>query len=340
MDTDPKIFRPKLKVLIIRFSSIGDIILTSPLVRCLKKRFPEGEIHYLTKENNVILLENNPNIDKIIPYKKGKFSTVTNKLRKENYDLIIDSHNKLLSILFILRLFRPRVSIKKQSFRKWLFVKFGINLLPNKHVVELHLDTIKHLGVENDGKGLDYFLYEEDYVSPDALPLSFQEGYIALVAGAKHFTKQIPEDILIEICNNIHKPILILGDKNDRKKAENVEKSVGTKVFNGCGVFNINQSAALIDKSLGVITSDTGLMHIAAARDKNIISIWGNTIPEFGLYPYFSKNSKAKVYIFEKKDLKCRPCSRIGYNKCPKGHFKCMKNHNPIEISEIANSWE
>lgn len=337
-EPDPYSCTESPKILIIRFSSIGDIILTTPMVRCLKKRFPKSQIHYLTNQSNTIILENNPYIDKVISY-SGTFPATFKQLKAEKYSLVIDSHRKLRSIMLSLRLLRPRVHIRKESFKKMLLVKFRINLLSKKHVVDLHLDTVKHLGVVNDNLGLDYFLSEEDYIAPDALPLNFQDGYIAVVVGAKHFTKQIPTDILIDICNKIQKPILLLGDSNDRIKAESIEKQVGTRVFNGCGVYNLNQSAALIDKSLGVITSDTGLMHIASARKKPIIIVWGNTIPEFGLYPYMPEGEDKKIYSFEVENLNCRPCSRIGYDKCPKNDFKCMLNHNTEKIAEIANAW-
>lgn len=326
------------KILIIRFSSIGDIVLTTPIVRCLKQQIPNAEIHYLTKDSNAIILNNNPNIDRVIIF-KGSFIEVLKQLRQEKYSYVIDSHRKLRSIAFVLRLLRPSKSIKKQSFKKWLLVNFKINILPKKHIVDLHFDTVRSLGVKNDGKGLDYFLREEDYISPDALPLSFQDGYVAVVIGSKHNTKQMPESVLIRICNGIQSPIILLGDRDDRAKAIRVENEVGARVFNGCGAYNLNQTAALIKNANGIITPDTGLMHIAAAFDKNIISVWGNTVPEFGLYPYMSDDSKAEVYIFEEKNLKCRPCSRIGFEECPKKHFKCMNSFDEEKIISIANSW-
>ncbi|MFA6807157.1 MAG: glycosyltransferase family 9 protein, partial [Bacteroidales bacterium] len=135
------------------------------------------------------------------------------------------------------------------------------------------------------------------------------------------------------------KSIVLLGDKEDRKKAIKIENAVGAKVFNACGAYNLNQTASLIKNSYGVITPDTGLMHISAALNKNIISVWGNTVPEFGMYPYMPKNSKSRVDIFEEKGLACRPCHKHGYSKCPKKHFKCMRNLNVDKIIEIANNW-
>jgi ADP-heptose:LPS heptosyltransferase len=121
----------------------------------------------------------------------------------------------------------------------------------------------------------------------------------------------------------------LLGGKEDAAIAEQVYQLHKNNTINLCGKLNLNQSASIIQQSHKVITSDTGLMHIAAAYKKDIISLWGNTIPEFGMGPYFAgKNSQ----ILEVKNLSCRPCSKLGYKKCPKGHFKCM---NDIEIAEI-----
>ena len=146
-------------------------------------------------------------------------------------------------------------------------------------------------------------------------------------------------DLMVDLCNRINKPIILLGGKGDRDKASIIEHKVGTKVFNACGAYNINQSAYLLKHSLGIVTPDTGLMHIASAFDKNIVAVWGNTVPQLGMYPYRAKNAEGKTYNFEVKNLKCRPCSKLGYDKCPKGHFKCMQQQDVAKIAEIANSW-
>ncbi|MBP1645186.1 MAG: glycosyl transferase [Bacteroidetes bacterium] len=329
------------KILIIRLSSIGDIVLTTPIVRCIKTQIPNVQIHYLTKANNAIILNNNPYIDRIITF-SGSLSETIRLLKKENYTYVIDLHKQIRSLIIRLRLLKPSKTFNSLRVKKWLLVKWKLNELPEKHIVDRYFEATKGLGfnIVNDGKGLDYFLADEDYISPDALPLSFQDGYIAIVVGSKHQTKQIPTDKLIQLCQGINKSIVLLGDKNDRKKAIEVENAVGARVFNACGAYNLNQTSSLIANAIGVITPDTGLMHIAAALNKNTISVWGNTVPQFGMYPYFPKDSKAKVYIFEKKDLSCRPCSKLGYKECPKKHFDCMRSLDFENIISIANDWE
>ncbi len=331
-----------LRILIIRFSSIGDIVLTTALIRNLKKTNPSWKIDFLTKKENSIILENNPYINRVIPY-EGSFSSTLSMLKQEGYDFVIDSHSKILSILFAIRLRRPWARVRKGSIKKSFMVGLKLRKASVEHIADLHIKTGRKLGVENDGEGLDYFLSEKDYEF--TLPEGFEEGYIALVAGAKHFTKQIPKELMIEICKHIDRPIVILGDGNDGLKAEEVIRAIGDdadknrekKIYNACGKYNLNQSSAIIDKSLLVITSDTGLMHIASALNKDIISIWGNTVPEFGLHPYMPRDTGSKTKIFEIKDLKCRPCSRIGFDECPKKHFRCMLEHSGKEIGEYAS---
>lgn len=329
-----------LKILVIRFSSIGDIVLTSPIVRCLSKQKPNCEIHFLTKQKFLPILQNNPYITKVfVLQEKRNMYQIIKQLKEENYNLVIDLQKNLRSqrIRFALR--KKYVTFNKLNIKKWAFVHFKKNVLPKVHIVDRYFEAVKKINVVNDGKGLDYFLQEEDYIPSDALPISFKDGYIVVVVGAKHNTKQIPTDVLIEICKKIEGEILLVGDLNDRVKAIKIENAIGARVFNGCGNFSLNQTASLIDNSLGVITPDTGMMHIAAARKKNIISLWGNTVTDFGMYPYLPEHTEAKSYIFEVKDLSCRPCSKLGYKKCPKKHFKCMKQQDINKIVEIANTF-
>ena len=325
------------KILVIRFSSIGDIVLTTPIVRALKQQLKNVEIHYLTKKTNYSLLQNNKYIDKIHLLEDAD---LLKKLRKNKFDYIVDLHNNLRTLRIKAMLGVKSKAFPKLNLKKFLLVNFKINKLPNIHIVDRYFEATSKLGVKNDKKGLDFFLQEEDFVSPDALPLDFHNGYIAIVVGSKHFTKQMPLNLLTQICKGLDKPIILLGDKTDYEKAYKIEKEIGSKVFNGCGAYNINQSSALIKNSLGVITADTGLMHIASALDKNIICLWGNTVMDFGMHPYRAENSQAQTYNFEIKNLSCRPCSKLGYKKCPKKHFKCMNDQNVDEIVRIANNWE
>ncbi len=319
-----------VKFLVVRFSSIGDIVLTTPVVRCLKQQVEDAEIHYFTKEQFASILHPNPYIDKVYSF-KSHISECTNELKEENYDYIIDLHHNLRTYTLKRALNILSFSFHKCNVEKWLMVNFKINRLPKVHIVDRYLDTVKLFGVVNDNKGLDYFIPPTDKVDLQSFPTECRESYIALVIGAKHATKKLPLPKLISLCNLLKKPIVLLGGKEDITQANTICTEAKALIYNEVGKLNLNQSASVIQQADCVITHDTGLMHIAAAFKKRIVSVWGNTIPEFGMYPYMSDNQSV---MFETKNLKCRPCSKIGHNKCPKTHFNCM---NDINIELIAN---
>lgn len=305
----------KTKFLLLRFSSIGDIVLTTPVIRCLKTQYPDAEVHFATKKQFKVLVENNPYIDKYFLLEKS-LNQFIKTLHSEDYDYVIDLHNNLRTSIIKLRLGKKSFSFDKLNFKKWLLVNLKIDQMPDVHIVDRYLETVKGLSIKNDLNGLDYFIPEKDKVQID-------ESYIAFAIGGQHFTKKLPTRKIIEVCQKINGKIMLLGGKEDSPAADEIENVLGDKIINACGKYNLNQSASLVQQAEYVITHDTGLMHIAAALKKKVISIWGNTVPEFGMYPYLTE-----FKIIENKEISCRPCSKIGYNKCPKGHFKCMNELN------------
>ncbi|HQK37537.1 MAG TPA: glycosyltransferase family 9 protein [Bacteroidales bacterium] len=321
-----------VKFLIIRFSSIGDIVLTTPIVRCLKKQVEGAEIHYLTKPAYASVLQGNPYIDRIILLQPSIRDTIR-ELKEEGYDYVIDLHNSIRSWRVKSALPWLSFSVKKLNREKWLMVHFKINKLPSRHIVDRYLDTVKLFDVENDGEGLDFFLSPEDEVPLSQLP-KYLHSYIAVAMGARHVTKQIPPEKIAGLCRQFTRPVLLLGDRFDIENAEKVVDMAGGNVYNACGKFSLRQSAWLVRQSLAVVTPDTGLMHIASAFKKNVISVWGNTIPEFGMYPYLPGE---KSRLFEVKGLSCRPCSKLGYPSCPKKHFRCMMDIDYKELADYVN---
>lgn len=315
-----------MKILIIRFSSIGDIVLTTPVIRCLKNQLSSAEVHYLTKPAFRPVLEANPYIDKLHVLEKNFQDTVA-ALRAEKFDLVVDLHHNLRTLRIKTALGVRSVSFNKLNFEKWLMVNFKKDLLPPVHIVDRYLATVEFLGIRNDNKGLDYFLQQE-YRLEDLLPPTHQR-YAGLVIGAQHATKRLPQYKLIEVCRKLNQPVVLLGGKDDAERGEEIAREAGPLVFNGCGMFTLNQSAFLVKMADQIVTHDTGLMHIAAAFGKKITSVWGNTIPGFGMYPYRVPGNK----IVEVEHLGCRPCSKIGYKKCPLGHFRCM---NDIDVNRIG----
>lgn len=322
-----------VKFLIIRFSSIGDIVLTSPVVRCLKQQVEGAEVHFLTKKQFASVVATNPYIDKVHVY-DNNLTEVIKQLRLEEYDYIIDLHQNLRTAMVKLRLPGINFSFNKLNVQKWLLVHFKIDYMPQVHIVDRYLKTLQLFDVVNDGLGLNYFITPNDEVSVNELPESHRKGYLALVIGANHATKVLPQERLIELCQLLDFPVLLMGGPSEAALGQRIADTVGNQVFNACGKFSLNRSASLIKQARLVISHDTGLMHIAAAFKKNILSIWGNTVPEFGMYPYLPGNESR---IFEVKDLPCRPCSKIGHKKCPKKHFNCMMQQPLEQLAAQAN---
>lgn len=321
-----------MKFLIVRFSSIGDIVLTTPVVRCLKKQVMTAEVHYLTKAAFKPLIEHNPYIDKA-HYLKDNLDAVIEELAREDFDYIIDLHHNLRTLKVKKRLGKKSFSFNKLNIGKFLYVNFKLPVLPDEHIVDRYLETLREFGVKHDGEGLDYFIPEKEKVKERDIPASHHAGYIGLVIGAAHNTKKLPLHKLQELCRTIDHPIILLGGKEDKENGDAIAAVDPYKVYNACGKFSINESADLVRRAKLLISHDTGLMHIAAAFRKPVISVWGNTVPEFGMYPYYGAKEKKELFdIMEVRPLRCRPCSKIGYDRCPLGHFKCMEE---IEVEAI-----
>ena len=319
-----------MKLLIIRFSSIGDIVLATPVVRALKQQLG-AEVHFLTKRTFSGIVEANPNVDKVYAIEK-KVSEVIGGLQGENYDYVIDLHKNLRSAQVKWRLKAKAYSFDKINWEKWLIVNLKANRLPDKHIVDRYMEPAEALGARNDGQGLDYFIPPEDEVAVGNLlatnvlaPQQETPKYIAFVIGAAHNTKRLPTDKIISLCRQAPMPVLLLGGPGEAEEGQQIADAAGGQVLNMCGKFNLNQSASIVRQAHKVISHDTGLMHIAAAFGKDILSIWGNTIPEFGMYPYYPEGINRNT-TFEVKGLSCRPCSKIGFQECPKGHFRCMRD--------------
>ncbi|MEM7105554.1 MAG: glycosyltransferase family 9 protein [Bacteroidota bacterium] len=312
-----------MKILVVRFSSIGDIVLTTPIIRCLKKQ-TDAEIHFLTKSAYQSVLAANPYIDRLHTIDKD-IPEIISDLKRAAFDFVVDLHHNLRTFRLKRGLNRSSAAFPKLNIEKWLLTTFGINQLPDIHIVDRYFKTVQSLGVKNDGAGLDFFIGPNDQVEVSKLhPKAISGKFLAYVIGGKFTTKKMPVDMIGVLCSKIEKPIILLGGKEDTASGKFIAEKAGSHVVNACGKLSIGQSASVINQSTKIITHDTGMMHIAAACKKPIVSIWGNTVPAFGMTPYYG-DQNIDYKIIEVSGLKCRPCSKIGYNKCPKSHFRCMR---------------
>ena len=314
-----------MKILVVRFSSIGDIVLTTPVVRCLKQQLSECEVHFLTKKSFYGIIEHNPNIDKIHTISKS-IKEIIPSLKAENFDYIIDLHNNIRTKSLSFRLGVPTTRFPKLNRLKWLYVQFKINKLPNIHIVDRYFDAVKHLNIVNDKLPCDYFIDVQDEVDTLAQVGFLPNQYVAFAIGAQFATKRLPENKLRELCESLSSPLVLLGGKDDAAMGDKLSEAFG-HVVNLCGKLNLSQSASVVKQARVVISHDTGLMHIASAFEKPIVSIWGNTTPALGMYPYMPTKSML-FSMYEVPNLGCRPCSKIGFSSCPKKHFSCMQQQN------------
>jgi len=322
-----------MKVLIIRFSSIGDIVLTTPVVRCVKNQIPGAVIHYLTKYEYRHIVQPNPYISKV-HLLQNNLEQLIQDLKAEKFDYIIDLHKNLRTAKVKRALKKTSsFSYDKLNWEKWLLTNFKINQMPPIHIVDRYLNTVKSLGVTNDQVGLDYFIPERELVKESDIPMSHQAGFIGLVIGASYATKKLPTEKLVVLCSLIAHPIILLGGPEDKTTGDTVAAANPDKIYNACGKFTLNESADLVRRSKLIISHDTGLMHIAAAFKKPVISVWGNTVTAFGMTPYFGNTAPPNA-IFQIEKLGCRPCSKLGYQQCPRKHFKCMNNISMNAIAE------
>lgn len=312
-----------MKVLIIRFSSIGDIILTSPVLRCLKQQVPGVEVHFLTKAVFRSLVDYSPHVDRVhvLGDSMGQLLSV---LKKEKFDLVVDLHHNSRTLRVKMALRAPSKSFPKLNFEKWLLVNLKKDVLPDIHIVDRYLSAVGHLGVKNDGQGLDLFIPKEKEVDLAALPASHRNGYTALCIGAGHFTKRAPPHKLLELAAKLKGPMIIVGGPEDQVVGRLICNAVGSRAFDSTGKYDLMGSASLIRQATSVIAHDSGAMHVASAFRKNTVSVWGNTVPQFGMGPYIPQHPE-RAHISEVTGLPCRPCSKIGFDQCPRGHFHCME---------------
>lgn len=315
----------KTKILVIRLSSIGDIVLTSPVVRCLKEQVPNAEIHVLTKEQYQSLYNSNPSVDQLYTWESEEANKFVN-LKQANYDFVVDLHKNLRTIRLKSILRTKSAAFPKLNVQKWILVNFKKDYLPDIHIVDRYFDAVKSLGVKNDQKGLDFFIQIDEEKFKNKFEVTGK--YIVVAIGAKFATKRMPPEKLSEILADLPLPVVLIGGGEDGEIGEKIKELLPNQgIINTCGELNIHESAQVTKDAALMITHDTGMMHIASAFELPIVSIWGNTVPEFGMYPY-RPQAPQSYSIHEVLGLSCRPCSKIGFDTCPKGHFKCMMDQD------------
>lgn len=329
------------KILMIRLSSIGDVLLTTPAIRLLKKKFPESRIDFVIKKEFAELLMHNPGIHRLLIFdkqdKSHSISKIRKQIRNEKYDLIIDLHKNFRS--FYLTLLSKADQIfryKKNAFRRFFLVKCKLNFY--KTIVPVYLRYIarlKKLQIVYDEEGLDLFFNNDIKIKilekfNDFLNIPGKYT-IGIAPGAKHATKQwMPEGFaaVIQHYTKAQKSkIIIFGSSVDQNVVQSFKINKNQNVLDTTGKLSLLETGVLINQCDLVVTNDSGLTHLASALKKKIVAIFGSTTEEFGFFPYTTE-----YIVIQNNNLRCRPCSHIGKHKCPKKHFKCMKDIIPTQV--------
>lgn len=320
-----------MKILVVRFSSIGDVVLTTPVVRCIQQQVAEVELHFITKRSFAPVLQGNPYIDELITIEKS-VDEVMDRLKSERYDAVIDLHHNVRTWRLKRALQVKSYAFPKKNIAKFLLTFLKINRMPRVHVVDRYFEAVRALGVKNDQQPCDFFLHPEDEVPLDPFGLKAKE-FVAVAMGAQFATKQMPVQLIANVLAGIQLPVVLLGGPTDQERAAQLLRlSEGRPWVDFCGKLSLTQSAFMTQQAQVLLSGDTGLMHIASAFETPIVSVWGNTVPELGMYVYAPLKPE-NYSIHEVQDLSCRPCSKIGYKECPKKHFKCMKLQDESEIN-------
>ena len=334
------IFIPQ-KILIIRLSSIGDIILTTPVIRLLKKKYPDSTIDFVIKKQFAELLINHPEIDNFFIFDSKKhpsnLRTIRQNIKQNNYDLIIDLHKNFRSYYLSLKSGAKKiVRYKKYIIARFLFVKFKKKI--KKKFVPVYLRYLKSLTpfqIKYDNLGLDIFI---DQKTKQRIGQKYQifltdsKSFILGIApGASIASKRWGAEgfrtVVEHFIGQQKTKIILFGNSEDRKFIELMGIKNHPAVLNTAGELSILKAGALMDYCHVVLTNDSGLMHLSAALKKKTVAIFGSTTEELGFFPSMTKN-----VIIQNNELKCRPCSHVGRKKCPKSHFKCMNDISPQQV--------
>ena len=309
------------KILIVRFSSLGDILLTTPLIRSLKTKYKQLSIDFVIKNQFKDVVLNNPYINNVYSIKTFEETGKLKKILSNNkYDVVIDLQNNIRSRKLINDISQNIFRFTKPTLSKFLLVKFKINLL--KEIIPIPIRYANSLpDFYPDEEGLDLFLPTDITAK-----INKNADIIGLCPGSVHKTKMWPEEYFIKLGNLLVQngyEIVLFGGKSDRE----ICAKISGKISNALDLSNDNklyETSINMKQCKTVICNDSGLMHTAVASKVPVIALFGSTVKEFGFAPY-----KSKSLVIENNSLSCRPCSHIGLAKCPKKHFKCMKTLTP-----------
>lgn len=319
--------------LLTRFSAIGDVVITTPVVRALRKKYPDAEIHYITKGAFAPVIQHHPDLTRTWTVKNHP-SECLDELKSYGFTHLVDLHKNRRSVWLYKRLGIPVYKFPKVNIQKWLVVQTKIrSLLPAKHLVHRYFEGYAALGITYDEAGMDLPFPPRQPDLPASLPA---ESFVVLMTGASYATKALPVELSQSIIAQSPLPVVLVGGPREKEACEKLAENSAGKAISFAGQLDLLTSAAVIQKSQAVIAGDTGMMHFAAALKKPLISIWGSTIPEIGMYPLFPTHLQHLSILLD-AHISCQPCTKLGFESCPKIHYACMRSIRPEQVIEALN---
>ena len=319
-------------VLVVRFSAIGDILLTTPLLRAIRTRHPGARISVLTKQSYVPLLSHNPHVSEVLAVApEDGLPAIAERIRAVRYSHLLDLHGSLRSRA--LRRLAPGdwKSYDKRGLERGLLILTKWDRYrADVPVAERYFEAAKELEVEPDGGPPDFFISEEaDCRAGErlvALDLGGERPIVAIAPGAAHATKRWPIEHWVELIGRITltgADVAILGGPDDTHATGIIVDAAGPNVASLAGQLGLQETGAVIRRSEVLISGDTGVMHMATGVGTPVVALFGPTARQFGFFPYRSPSRVVELA------LPCRPCSAHGSRRCPLGHHHCLRQITP-----------
>lgn len=335
------------KILIIRLSSIGDVLLTTPVIRLLKMKFPGSKIDFVIKKEFAQVLADHPQINRLFIFdkhdEKKSVQAIKTELRLRQYDLVVDLHKNFRSYLLTTGIRANKiVRYSKGVISRFFYVKFKLKC--SSVIIPAYLkyiNCLKSFAIEDDRQGLEFYVDADVKKQVDQKYSTFlHEGVqriIGIAPGAHHPTKRWTSEGFSNVINHLvenrdHK-IILFGNQEDQKLIASLDIHSHTNIMNAAGKLSLRETGALMDFCDLVVTNDSGLLHLTSALKKKVVAIFGSTTEELGFFPYTTEHS-----VVQNKSLRCRPCSHIGRSKCPKKHFKCMKDISAGQVIDAIQN--
>jgi heptosyltransferase-2 len=330
------------KILLIRFSSLGDLVILTALIEALADAFPGLELHLATKEIYSELFEGNPSLYRLHTLKEGSGFGGLLRLRKElasdSFDIMIDAHNVIRSNFLYRTLDAGRkVQLSKDQMTKLSMIRGSVSASEVETVTlrERYLSLLGGLGAEESGAMPRIITPHEAEKTAEGFVARWGLAgapLVALAPGARWETKRWPERNFSEVARRLAEEgtgVVLVGDEPEKGLCSRISSETGA--VDACGILSIMETAALLRMADLLVTNDSAPLHIAEACGTPVVGIYGPTVRQFGYFPLLPES------IALESDVDCRPCSRNGSRECRLESRQCLESISPDLVLESVS---